>query len=82
MTAKWHVYMTFDGRISMAGLSGTGCMAGRGAAARGDRRAGKNPGCRPACLMEARPGVPAPLHPPNQQAPSAAAWQRRSRTAC
>lgn len=23
MTAKWHVYMTMDGRISMAGLSGT-----------------------------------------------------------
>jgi aspartate/tyrosine/aromatic aminotransferase len=21
MTNKWHVYMTFDGRISMAGLS-------------------------------------------------------------
>lgn len=25
MTDKWHVYMTFDGRISMAGLSSTKC---------------------------------------------------------
>eukprot|EP00884_Botryococcus_braunii_P006173 jgi/Botrbrau1/15557/Bobra.0274s0001.1 len=25
MTNKWHVYMTFDGRISMAGLSGDKC---------------------------------------------------------
>jgi aspartate/tyrosine/aromatic aminotransferase len=25
MTDKWHVYMTFDGRISMAGLSGSKC---------------------------------------------------------
>ena len=28
MTAKWHVYMTFDGRISMAGLSGTSRLHG------------------------------------------------------
>lgn len=27
MTSKWHVYMTMDGRISMAGLSG-GCAQG------------------------------------------------------
>ncbi|KAK9788453.1 hypothetical protein WJX73_007890 [Symbiochloris irregularis] len=26
MTDKWHVYMTFDGRISMAGLSGSKCQ--------------------------------------------------------
>ena len=25
MTDKWHVYMTFDGRISMAGLSSSKC---------------------------------------------------------
>ena len=25
MTKKWHVYMTKDGRISMAGLSGSNC---------------------------------------------------------
>jgi hypothetical protein len=25
MTSKWHVYMTKDGRISMAGLSGSKC---------------------------------------------------------
>ena len=25
MTNKWHVYMTFDGRISMAGLSASKC---------------------------------------------------------
>lgn len=25
MTDKWHIYMTFDGRISMAGLSGAKC---------------------------------------------------------
>ncbi len=25
MTAKWHVYMTLDGRISMAGLSKNSC---------------------------------------------------------
>ena len=25
MTNKWHVYMTFDGRISMAGLSANRC---------------------------------------------------------
>lgn len=25
MTAKWHVYMTLDGRISMAGLNQATC---------------------------------------------------------
>jgi len=25
MTAKWHVYMTLDGRISMAGLNQASC---------------------------------------------------------
>ena len=25
MTNKWHIYMTFDGRISMAGLSANRC---------------------------------------------------------
>ncbi len=25
MTNKWHIYMTFDGRISMAGLSASRC---------------------------------------------------------
>ena len=25
MTSKWHVYMTLDGRISMAGLSAASC---------------------------------------------------------
>lgn len=25
MAEKWHIYMTLDGRISMAGLSGAKC---------------------------------------------------------